>query len=145
MRHLVRTPSIIPHLQINAIQNASHLWSTIPIISLMLVSIPTASLNFWSYLKYLPHCQTIQNTSPQNIIISDTSSKIPSSILSHHVVWIIQNTSPYFKVRSQLPHGYHISAPYCTCHVFSMAMTDPVTSPPTKPDHRSAVRSWSRL
>jgi hypothetical protein len=63
MPHLVISSSIIPHLQINAIQNASPVRSPIPNTSLMLVSIPTASLNVVRYLKYLPHSQTVQNTS----------------------------------------------------------------------------------
>jgi len=54
---------------------------------------------------------------------------------------MIQNTSPYFDVQSQLLHHYRISAPwYCSngvCRCIRcpyIEMTDPVTTPPTKPD-----------
>ncbi len=135
MPHLIKMSSILPHLQINTIHNASPFWSSIPNASLLLVSIPSASPNKYTVsimphliktLSIIPHLQidaihnashfwsSIPNTSlmlginPQYLTALFELSEIPpypSSILSHHALWMIRNNWDAQRQQQATPKG----------------------------------------
>ena len=84
MPHLIKTLSIIPHLQIDAIHNASHFWSSIPNTSLMLGINP----------QYLTALFELSEIPPY-----------PSSILSHHALWMIRNNWDAQRQQQATPKG----------------------------------------